>query len=99
MTIEKLCKELEHLKGDWKVEIQPYGFRHSLADIKRIGERPGAIILYAGRPGKSCYNCKWHDTDNPKEEAYICVNGRSPYCSEWTDDNDTCSVWEARSEC
>lgn len=34
-----------------------------------------------------------------KELEYICVNGRSPYCSEWTDDNDTCSVWEARSEC
>lgn len=45
-----------------------------------------------------CSNCRWHDTDNPEWDAYICVNGDSPYCSEWTDDDDYCEAWEAKNE-
>ena len=43
-----------------------------------------------------CGSCKWHDTDNPDWDAYICANGDSPYCSEWTDDDDCCDMWEQK---
>lgn len=42
------------------------------------------------RPRKNCGSCRWHD-----DFSWVCCNGDSPYCADFTDDDDTCDQWEA----
>ena len=45
---------------------------------------------------KCCGTCKWHHPGE-FEGDLVCVNGESQYCSDYTDYNDSCALWEDRS--
>lgn len=38
---------------------------------------------------RCCKWCMWHD-----EFSWVCSNGRSPYCADFTDEDCTCEYWE-----
>lgn len=38
---------------------------------------------------RNCGNCQWHDGSTG-----ACCNGDSRYCADFTDDDQTCDVWE-----
>lgn len=40
-----------------------------------------------------CGNCRYHEKDL-YDEGYICVNGESDYCADWTEYNDFCEEYE-----
>ena len=42
-----------------------------------------------------CGTCKWHLKPH-YEDDYICCNGDSDYCSDWTDYNHCCDEYEER---
>lgn len=43
-----------------------------------------------------CGTCKWHRADENFKEDYICCNGDSEYCSDWTEYEHCCDEWEGR---
>lgn len=40
-----------------------------------------------------CGNCKWHEPF-----SWVCANGESPHCADFTTDEDVCEEWEGRKE-
>jgi hypothetical protein len=44
-----------------------------------------------------CETCHWHEHENI-DDGYVCVNDKSSYCTEWTDDNFYCEKWEERND-
>ena len=42
-----------------------------------------------------CGTCKWHVKDESGD--WICVNGESENCADWTEYTDSCEEWEARN--
>ena len=41
---------------------------------------------------KTCETCDWHDAF-----TWACCNGDSPYRADFTDKQDTCDKWRAKS--
>jgi hypothetical protein len=46
---------------------------------------------------RRCCTCCWHEHENI-DDGYVCVNDKSSYCTEWTDDNFYCEKWEDRND-
>lgn len=44
-------------------------------------------------PEKTCCTCRWHEG-----YTWVCFNGDSPNCADFTDPEDTCECWEAGTE-
>lgn len=44
---------------------------------------------------RKCETCKWHIFESVTKEK-VCVNDRSDYCADWTDDDFKCSKWEEK---
>lgn len=42
---------------------------------------------------KNCCTCCWHDGF-----SWVCFNGRSPSCADFTDPEDSCECWEEQNE-
>ena len=42
-----------------------------------------------------CGTCKWHLHENV-DDGWVCVNGDSEYCTDFTDYDHTCPDWEGR---
>ena len=38
---------------------------------------------------RTCSNCDWHE-----DFTGACCNGDSRYCADFTDDDQTCDVWD-----
>lgn len=45
---------------------------------------------------KCCGTCKYHLFEKVSF-GFVCVNGDSEYCADWTDYNDSCEEWEERA--
>ncbi len=43
-----------------------------------------------------CGNCKYHQYEEASQ-GWVCCNGESEYCADWTEYNDTCEDFEERS--
>ena len=41
------------------------------------------------RMKKTCETCKWHE-----DFHWVCCNGYSPFCADFTKPEDTCEAWE-----
>lgn len=39
--------------------------------------------------GKNCGTCRYHYHETV-DDGYVCVNPKSDYCADWTDNNMTC---------
>jgi len=50
----------------------------------------------SGMENKICGTCKWHYQCADFPEDFICVCGKSDYCTDWTGYNDTCDEWEGK---
>jgi len=46
---------------------------------------------------QKCKTCHWHCHEDI-DDGYVCVNDRSDYCTDWTDDDFGCPHWEARDD-
>lgn len=46
---------------------------------------------------KTCSTCKWHEKENITD-GKVCVNGDADECSNWTDNNFTCTHYEVDPE-
>lgn len=44
---------------------------------------------------KCCGTCRWHQHENITD-GWVCVNGDSEYCTDFTDYEHTCPDWEGR---
>lgn len=44
---------------------------------------------------RCCGTCRWHCHENVTD-GWVCVNGDSDNCTDFTDYNDSCEEWEAR---
>lgn len=44
-------------------------------------------------PERTCCTCRWHEG-----HTWVCFNGNSPNRADFTDPEDTCECWEARTE-
>lgn len=44
-----------------------------------------------------CRTCKWRVREDITD-GLVCVNGDSPYCTDFTDDGHGCLYWEKREE-
>lgn len=45
---------------------------------------------------KECYGIyKWHEHESI-DNGWVCVNGDSEYCSDWTEYSHWCDEWEER---
>ena len=42
-----------------------------------------------------CGTCEYHQHEK-LTQGWVCVNSGSIYCTEWTDYNDRCEMWEER---
>ncbi len=42
---------------------------------------------------KTCETCKWHD-----DFSWVCFNGESPHCADFTDPDLSCKEWEKNKE-
>lgn len=42
-----------------------------------------------------CGTCKYH-THEDFSDGWVCTNAGSIYCTEWTDYNDSCELWEEK---
>lgn len=42
-----------------------------------------------------CETCKWHQHEDI-DDGYVCVNSRSVYCCDWTENDYWCSQWEEK---
>ena len=42
-----------------------------------------------------CGTCKWHQHENITD-GWVCVNGDSEYCTDFTDYEHSCPDWEGR---
>lgn len=49
------------------------------------------------RMDRCCGTCKWHEYDDISGD-FVCVNGDSDCCADWTDYSDSCEEWEERDE-
>lgn len=38
---------------------------------------------------RTCKTCKWHD-----DFSWVCFNGDSPHCADFTDNDSICKQWE-----
>ena len=45
---------------------------------------------------KICGTCGWHKRSDAWPDDWVCVNGDSEYCADWTSYTDSCSDWEER---
>ena len=45
----------------------------------------------------TCKTCMWHMHERI-DNGFICVNDRSPYLADWTEDDQSCDAWEAIDE-
>ena len=43
------------------------------------------------KPKRNCKTCDFHD-----DFSWVCCNGDSPYCADFTDDEDACEAWEKK---
>lgn len=43
--------------------------------------------------GKCCGTCKHHYYESI-DGGWVCVNGQSEYCADWTENSDSCEEWE-----
>lgn len=46
------------------------------------------------RANRKCRTCRYHEYE-PIDRGYVCVNGDSEECTEWTEDDHSCEHWEA----
>lgn len=49
------------------------------------------------QPERTCGTCRWHD-----DFSWVCFNGESPNCADFTNTDDTCPAYEPaeqRSPC
>ena len=44
-----------------------------------------------------CGTCRFHNRINQHGD-WVCVNGRSDYCSDWTEYDFCCGEWEGRAQ-
>ena len=44
---------------------------------------------------RTCGTCRYHEFE-PIDRGYVCVNGDSEECTEWTEDDDSCEHWEEK---
>ena len=42
---------------------------------------------------KTCKTCYWHEDYN-----WVCFNGLSPHCADFTQPEDSCEEWEGKSD-
>lgn len=42
---------------------------------------------------KRCATCRWYE-----DFQGVCCNGDSPYCADFTGNEDCCECWEGRNE-
>ena len=43
---------------------------------------------------RCCGTCKYHKHEDI-DDGWVCVNDRSDYLADWTEDDDGCERWEA----
>lgn len=46
---------------------------------------------------RCCGTCRWHEHEHI-DDGWVCVNAESRYCTDWTDDSDSCEEREGRKE-
>lgn len=46
---------------------------------------------------KCCGTCRWHRHEDISDD-WVCANGESDYCTDWTDYDHCCEDWEEREE-
>ena len=44
---------------------------------------------------KCCGTCRWHRHEDISDD-WVCANGESDYCTDWTDYDHCCEDWERR---
>ena len=42
---------------------------------------------------RCCKTCDWHD-----DFSWVCFNGDSPYCADFTGNDSYCPAWEKRRD-
>ena len=47
------------------------------------------MIKKSGKRVETCKTCKWHD-----DFSWVCSNEGSPNVADFTDNDDTCWLWE-----
>ena len=47
------------------------------------------------RQEQCCGTCR-HHVHEDVDDGWVCVNQGSIYCTEWTEYDNCCEVWEAR---
>ena len=45
--------------------------------------------------GECCGTCEWHQHENISD-GWVCVNGDSDYCTDWTDYGFWCEQYEKK---
>lgn len=45
------------------------------------------------RTAPTCCTCRWHD-----RSSWVCFNGLSAHRADFTDPEDSCTVWEAQTD-
>lgn len=46
--------------------------------------------------GKCCGTCRYHYHETI-DDGYVCINPKSDYCADWTDDDISCPEYEAEN--
>ena len=46
---------------------------------------------------KCCGTCRWRRHEDISDD-WVCANGESDYCTDWTDYDHCCEDWEEREE-
>ena len=59
---------------------------------RRISDKDDACEHWMALSSKkNCENCKWHD-----DFSWVCSNDESPNVADFTDNEDSCWLWEER---
>ena len=45
---------------------------------------------------QECGNCKYHVFETVSM-GFVCVRAGSGHCSDWTENDDSCDLWEAKN--
>lgn len=48
------------------------------------------------KDNECCGTCKWHHPDDTFPADWICVNGESENCGDYTEYEESCDHWEER---